>query len=112
MLNGVLSFSTPATLTSPVGSYPITPYGQSSGNYTITYLDGKLTIQGTPVVALPFPREVVSQQAIGAQYTDPTMPSDTLSNLQFIFDDKHDAMDEKVAASVVRVIGPGIRLPN
>ncbi|MGB7501424.1 MAG: MBG domain-containing protein, partial [Azonexus sp.] len=112
MLNGVLSFSTPATLNSPVGIYPITPYGQSSGNYTITYRDGKLTIQGTPVVALPFPRELISQQAIGAQYTDPTMSLETLTDLQFTFEDKHDSRDEKVAASVVRVVGSGIRLPN
>ncbi len=112
VLNGVLSFSTPATLTSPVGMYPITPYGQSSGNYAITYLDGKLTIQGVPVITLPLPREVVSQQAIGAQYTDPTSPSDSLTEIQYTLDDKHEAKDEKVAASVVRVIGSGIRLPN
>ena len=112
VLNGVLSFSTPATLTSPVGIYPITPYGQSSGNYTITYLDGDLTVYGAPVITPTLPREVVSQQAIGAQYTDPTMPSDVLTGLQFIFEDKHDATDEKVATSVVRVVGSGIRLPN
>ena len=112
VLNGALAFSTPATIVSPAGTYPITPYGQSSGNYTITYRDGKLTIQGAPVVALPFPREVISQQAIGAQYTDPTMSLETLSDLQFTFDDKHDGRDEKVAASVVRVVGSGIRLPN
>ena len=92
--------------------YPITPYGQSSGNYAITYLDGKLTIQGVPVITLPLPREVVSQQAIGAQYTDPTSPSDSLTEIQYTLDDKHEAKDEKVAASVVRVIGSGIRLPN
>ena len=112
MLNGVLAFATPATLTSPVGIYPITPYGQSSGNYTITYLDGDLTVYGAPVITPTLPREVVSQQAIGALYTDPTMPSDVLTGLQFIFEDKHDATDEKVATSVVRVVGSGIRLPN
>ena len=72
-----------------------------------------VVIQGAPVVAEPpLPREVVSQQAIGAQYTDPTMPTGALTSLQFIFEDKHDAKDEKVAASVVRVVGSGIRLPN
>jgi fibronectin-binding autotransporter adhesin len=113
VLNGVLAFSTPATLASAVGVYPITPYGQSSGNYTITYVDGKLTIQGSPVVTLPvFPREVVSQQAIGAQYTDPTMPTHALNGLHYVFDDRAEAREENVPATIVRVIGSGIRLPN
>jgi len=113
VLNGVLAFSTPATLTSPVGIYPITPYGQSSGNYAIAYVDGKLTIQGSPVVTLPaFPREAASQQAIGAQYTDPTMSTEVLPGLYYVFDDGHDGNNGKAPASVVRVVGSGIRLPN
>ena len=113
VLNGILSLATPATLASPAGIYTITPHGQSSGNYAITYVDGSLTIQGGPVVTLPvFPREVVSQQAIGAQYTDPTVPTNALTALHYTFVDHDDAQDGKVAASVVRVIGSGIRLPN
>ena len=112
-MNGVLAFSTPATQTSPVGIYPITPYGQTSGNYAITYVDGKLTIQGIPVATLPvFPREVVSQQAIGAQYTDPTMSTAVLPGLYYVFDDQHDGSNGKAPASAVRVVGSGIRLPN
>ena len=99
MLNGVLAFATPATLTSPVGIYPITPYGQSSGNYTITYLDGDLTVYGAPVITPTLPREVVSQQAIGAQYTDPTMSTDVPTGLYYVFDDDHDSKIEKVPAS-------------
>ena len=112
MLNGVLAFATPATLTSPVGIYPITPYGQSSGNYTITYLDGDLTVYGAPVITPTLPREVVSQQAIGAQYTDPTMSADVPTGLYYVFDDDHDSKIEKVPASMVRVVGSGIRLRN
>ena len=112
MLNGVLAFATPATLTSPVGIYPITPYGQSSGNYTITYLDGDLTVYGAPVITPTLPREVVSQQAIGAQYTDPTMSTDVPTGLYYVFDDDHDSKIEKVPASMVRVVGSGIRLRN
>lgn len=44
VLSGTLAFATPATATSPVGTYPITPSGLSSTNYTITYVDGTLTI--------------------------------------------------------------------
>jgi len=113
VLNGVLAFSTPATLASPGGIYPVTPYGQLSGNYAITYVDGLLTIQGSPVVTLPvLPREVVSQQAIGAQYTDPTMPTHALSGLHYVFDDRAEAREENVPANIVRVVGSGIRLPN
>jgi hypothetical protein len=43
--------TTTATVTSPVGTYPITPGGGLDGNYTFRYLNGTLTItQGTLVV--------------------------------------------------------------
>jgi filamentous hemagglutinin family protein len=48
-LAGTLAFSTPATTTSPVGAYPITPSGVSSPNYAITFVDGRLAVgQGIP----------------------------------------------------------------
>lgn len=43
-LSGTLSFSTPATATSALGTYPVTPSGVSSANYTITFTNGTLTI--------------------------------------------------------------------
>jgi len=45
--------TTTATATSPVGTYPITASGAVSGNYTITYVNGTLTVspaQSTTVV--------------------------------------------------------------
>jgi hypothetical protein len=44
VLSGTLVFATAATVTSPVGRYPITPSGLSSPNYDIRYMDGTLTI--------------------------------------------------------------------
>jgi hypothetical protein len=44
VLGGTLSFTTPATTTSPAGSYPIVPSGLTSTNYTITYVNGTLTV--------------------------------------------------------------------
>jgi probable HAF family extracellular repeat protein len=44
VLTGTLTFATPATSTSPVGTYPITPSGLSSPNYDITYANGTLSI--------------------------------------------------------------------
>ncbi len=43
-LTGTLSCTTTAVTNSPVGSYPITCSGQTSANYTITYVPGTLTI--------------------------------------------------------------------
>ena len=49
-LTGALAFATPATATSPAGAYVITPSGQSSSNYTITFVSGALTVTGAPTV--------------------------------------------------------------
>jgi hypothetical protein len=54
-LTGTLNFSTPATPASPVGSYPITPFGQSSTNYVISYINGTLVVTSgsSPLPPLP-----------------------------------------------------------
>jgi hypothetical protein len=48
-LTGTLEVTTTATETSPVGTYPITPSGLSSDNYSITFVDGTLTITPAPL---------------------------------------------------------------
>jgi len=58
VLTGPLSFTTPATTASPPGAYAITPFGQTSGNYTITYVDGNLTVNGVPTVSQPLPQAI------------------------------------------------------
>jgi hypothetical protein len=51
-LGGTLVFATPATPASPAGAYSITPSGQTSTNYTITYVNGTLTVlPGTGAVS-------------------------------------------------------------
>jgi hypothetical protein len=44
VLGGTVTFDTPATSASPVGSYPITPAGLTSTNYTITFVTGTLNV--------------------------------------------------------------------
>jgi hypothetical protein len=44
VLGGTLTFSTLAMTGSPPGTYAITPGGLTSGNYTITFVSGILTI--------------------------------------------------------------------
>lgn len=43
-LDGTLSFSTPATTSSGVGTYPIDPSGISSSNYVISFVNGTLNV--------------------------------------------------------------------
>lgn len=65
-LAGTLTFSTPATATSPVGTYSVAPSGVSSPDYTIAFVDGTLTIvpaQTTTVLASN-PNPASSGQAI------------------------------------------------
>jgi len=67
-LNGTLVFTTPATATSPPAVYSITPGGVSSGNYTITFVDGVLVVgQGAPPSS---DQPLVT--AVGRSVTDPT----------------------------------------
>jgi hypothetical protein len=47
-LGGTLVFTTSATAASPVGSYAVTPSGLTSGNYTITFVDGFLDVTQAP----------------------------------------------------------------
>jgi hypothetical protein len=48
VLAGTLAFSTPATIASLPGIYTISPLGQTSSNYSISYINGVLTV-GSPL---------------------------------------------------------------
>jgi filamentous hemagglutinin family protein len=48
-LTGALALATPAVLTSGVGNYAITPSGQSSANYAISYVNGALGVTPAPL---------------------------------------------------------------
>jgi hypothetical protein len=73
VLGGTLAFSTPATSSSPIGSYPITPSGLTSGNYGITFGGGILTI--TPAGTTSLVTVTTSTQ----QYSDRVTFEATLS---------------------------------
>jgi hypothetical protein len=60
-LGGALAFATPATPSSPAGTYNITPSGQTSTNYAIAYVDGSLTVF-TPGNVTPY----ANQTLVGA----------------------------------------------
>jgi hypothetical protein len=43
-----LTFTTPATISSPTGNYAIVPGGATAANYTISYVNGTLVVTPTP----------------------------------------------------------------
>ncbi len=49
VLGGTLGFTTAATQASDVGAYAVTPGGLTSGNYTITFVPGTLTVNPAPL---------------------------------------------------------------
>ncbi|MEX0744164.1 MAG: MBG domain-containing protein, partial [Phycisphaeraceae bacterium] len=49
-LTGALAFATPAVPSSNVGNYAIIPSGQSSTNYTISYVSGTLGVTPAPLM--------------------------------------------------------------
>ena len=53
VLGGTLTFSTPAVATSPVGTDAVAASGLTAANYTITYIDGNLTINQAPLTVSP-----------------------------------------------------------
>jgi hypothetical protein len=53
VLGGVLEFSTPATSSSSVGTYPIVAAGLTSSNYAISFIPGTLTIAPFPLFVTP-----------------------------------------------------------
>jgi hypothetical protein len=66
-LAGELVFSTAASSSSPPGGYAIVPSGQNSGNYTITYMDGVLTVTDNGAGATGFVAEY--QGALASAYS-------------------------------------------
>jgi hypothetical protein len=75
VLAGTLVFSTPATLASLPGTYPIAPSGVSSNNYHLTFVDGLLTVHDStaPIIASHPDVTVEATSAAGAvvNYTSP-----------------------------------------
>jgi len=106
VLNGALEFSTPATIASPAGAYPITPFGQTSSNYTIAYVDGVLQIVAGPGVPGVAPVALFDQQTIAAQYSNPEF---LLGNLPAVLY-AGDGDAPPASASSVRIVKGGLRI--
>ena len=82
-LTGTLTFAysqngTPVTTPSAAGTYTITPSGQSSSNYTITFATGTLTIATGTLTAVPTAQTVV----YGNTFAAPTFSNITFTGFQ------------------------------
>jgi hypothetical protein len=65
-LTGTLLFTTPAEVTSPVGTYVITPSGLNAANYAISFANGTLTVTAAALTATADPQTKVYGQALPA----------------------------------------------
>ena len=108
VLNGALQFSTPATIASPAGAYPITPYGQTSSNYRISYVDGVLDVIPGPVGPIIIPGLPYDPQAVAAEYSDQSGALGTVPAVLYVVDE--DAPAEELPGSRVRVIAGGLKV--
>jgi alpha-tubulin suppressor-like RCC1 family protein len=81
VLSRLPTVDTAATLTSPVGIYPISAGGAEAANYEFTYADSSLTITlATPIVAWPSSASVTYGTALGLIETNAS------ANVPGIFD--------------------------
>lgn len=65
-LTGSLTFSTAATAASGVASYPVTPGGLSSPNYTIGFVDGSLAVTPAPLAITADDKSMVLNGSVPA----------------------------------------------
>ena len=79
-LTGTLVCTTTAIATSPAGTYPITCSGQTSANYTITYVPAVLTVTATgPILSLS-PTSLTFSSAINATSAAQTVTVRNIGN--------------------------------
>jgi len=65
-LTGTLAFATPATPSSHVSSYSVTPSGLTSANYTVAFVDGVLTVTPAALVITAADKAMVLNGALPA----------------------------------------------
>jgi hypothetical protein len=105
-LSGTLDFSTPAAVGSPAGSYPITPFGQSSSNYQISYVDGMLVVVGGPDAPQVAAGAGYDAQAVASEYSRQAPPRLWLPALLYVTGEKAPGVDEP--AATVRIVSGGL----
>jgi len=80
VLVGTLAINTPATIAAPPGAYTITPFGQTSGNYMITYVNGTLTVGALPSNSAVIESDLLRPQFAALQWLGVGNPRSELSD--------------------------------
>jgi hypothetical protein len=107
-LSGALDFQTTATIESPEGSYLITPFGQSSTNYSIVYVDGVLEVN-TKLDVPDLSGEVrFDPQAFAASYSGQTSPLLRVPRVRYVTDE--DTAGDGDPASTIRIKSGGLNV--
>jgi hypothetical protein len=107
-LVGILDFSTPATIDSAEGSYLITPFGQSSTNYSIAYVNGLLTVTPGPDLPAATSRAGFDPQAVAARYSESVPPLLRIPALHYVSGDDTAGDDDEMTSTTVRVAVGGL----
>ena len=107
-LSGNLDFLTTATIDSPEGSYSITPFGQSSTNYSILYVDGVLAVVAQPEVPESAAGVRFDAQAVAAAYSELGSPLLRLPAFQYITGKDQARGDE--SAATIRTLAGGLNV--
>ena len=107
-LGGILDFQTAATVDSPEGSYLITPFGQSSTNYSISYVDGVLEVTAQPDVPDVAVGVRYDPQAVAASYSNQALPMQRIPTLQYVTD--KDTAGGDTTVSTIRIESGGVNV--
>jgi hypothetical protein len=107
-LAGTLDFLTAATTDSPEGIYSITPFGQGSTNYSISYLDGLLEVTAQPDVPEVVAATDYNPQAVAAEYSNQALP--TLRVPALLYVTTEDTANDDEPSSAIRIVSGGLNV--
>ncbi len=112
MLTGTLAFDPPATSASPAGDYPVTPLGQSSGNYSISYVDGMLRVNPSTALNNALANSITTSTPTHNDGTliDPRLPRDQDGNTPQVQGPGGPGIGGLAGLNLI-IIDNGIRLP-
>ena len=114
VLAGSLKYGGSSQGASAAGSYAIAPSGQSASNYTLTYLNGALTIKpgSVGITALGGPVLVAAYESVLSQVSNSLLTGE--SNTDNGKNGNNDNKDKSGAApgsSMATLVGCGVTMP-
>ena len=109
VLGGTLAYGGSSQGAKNAGSYAITPSGLTSGNYTITFNNGTLTIQQRPLTVTSLSGSKIydgSTELVNPSYTSDKLSADSVSLLgAFNFDTKNIGTGKSLTGTSLGLTG-------